>query len=526
MRTPISLPHNIDALQAMVLEYHAREQAREQEITALRAQRDALKQGQRDDSDKIARLELLLAKLQRLLFGQRSEKLQHQVDQLQLELEDLYITRAEHAAPAVDSLPRLERQAPVRRPLPEHLPREVLVHVPAETACPDCGGAWKRLGEDVSEMLEFVPASLRVIRHVRPWLTCSCCERMAQAPAPSRPIPRGLAGPGLLAHIYVSKYADHQPLYRQSIILAREGVQLSESTLADWVGAGHRLLAPLIAALRDHVFAARKLHTDDTPISVLAPGQGKTRQARLWTYVRDDRPHAGSAAPAVWFRYSADRKGIHPQTHLKDFHGTLQADAYAGYNAIFSTGRVIEAGCWAHARRHFYDIHIDRPTPITTHVLDQIAHLYRIEASIRGSPPEHRRQVRQEQAVPIVTALHAWLTEQLSTLSRKSATAEAIGYAMNQWQALTRYLDDGAVEIDNSAAERSVRGIACGRKNYLFLCSDRGGERAATMYSLMETAKLNGIDPEAYLRRVLAVIADHPINRIAELLPWNLSAEA
>lgn len=214
--------------------------------------------------------------------------------------------------------------------------------------------------------------------------------------------------------------------------------------------------------------------------------------------MRDDRPHAGTAAPAVWFRYSPDRKGIRPQTHLKDFHGTLQADAYAGYNAIYSMGRVIEAGCWAHARRRFHDIHVDRPTLITTHVLDQIAHLYRIEAGIRGSPPEHRRQVRQEQAAPIVTALHAWLTEQLSTLSRKSAMADAISYAMNQWQTLTRYLDDGALEIDNSVAERSVRGIACDRKNYLFLGSDRGGERAATMYSLMETAKLNGIDPEPY----------------------------
>lgn len=349
---------------------------------------------------------------------------------------------------------------------------------------------------------------------------------MAQAAAPSRPITRGLAGPGLLAHIYVSKYADHQPLYRQSVILARERVYLSESTLADWVGAGHRLLDPLVAALRDHVFTARKVHTDDTPVSVLMPGNGKTRQARLWTYVRDDRPHGSAAAPAVWFRYSPDRKGVHTQTHLKDFHGTLQADAFAGYDAIYRTGRVVEAGCWAHARRRFYDIHVDRPTPITTHVLDQIFQLYRVEAAIRGSPPEQRRQVRQEQALPIVTALHTWLTQQLPTLSRKSATADAIGYAMNQWQALTRYLDDGEVEIDNSAAERSVRGVACGRKNYLFLGSDRGGERAATMYSLMETAKLNGIDPEAYLRRVLSVIADYPINRVADLLPWNLDAKA
>jgi hypothetical protein len=225
----------------------------------------------------------------------------------------------------------------------------------------------------------------------------------------------------------------------------------------------------------------------------------------------------------VWFQYSPDRKGHHPQAHLKDFHGTLQADAYAGYNALYASGRIVEAGCWAHCRRKFHDIHVERPSPITTHVLAQIARLYQIEAGIRGSPPEHRRQTRQAHAAPIASALHAWLVEQLPGLSRKSVTAEAIGYALNQWRALTCYLDDGEVEIDNSAAERSVRGIACGRKNYLFLGSDRGGERAATMYSLMETAKLNGIDPEAYLRRVLAVIADTPINRVAELLPWNLA---
>lgn len=533
MRAPACLPNDIDALRALVLAHQAQLQAHQQENHALRAEREAFhaereafKQGKRDDSDEIARLKLLLAKLQRLLFGQRSEKLQHQVDQLQLELEELYLNQAQRVEPARSAQPRAERQAPVRRALPEHLPREVMEHLPEATACPDCGGAWKRLGEDVSDMLEYVPASLRIIRHVRPRLTCTCCERMMQAPAPSRPIARGWAGPGLLAHVCVSKYADHIPLHRQARIYEREGVELADSTLADWVGGVHQLLAPLVAALRDHVFSARKLHTDDTPVPVLMPGSGKTRQARLWTYVRDDRPHAGAAAPAAWFRYSPDRKGIHPQTHLKDFSGTLQADAYAGYDAIYARGRVIEAACWAHARRKFHEIHVDRPTPITTHALERIAELYRIEAGIRGSPPGHRKQVRQVESVPIVTALRAWLTEQLPTVSRKSVTAEAIGYALNQWQALTRYLDDGEVEIDNSAAERSVRGIACGRKNYLFLGSDRGGERAATMYSLMETAKLNGIDPEAYLRRVLAVIADYPVNRVADLLPWNLATQA
>jgi len=522
MQSPASLPNDIDALKALLV---AQWETLRTERQAWSLERDALKQDKHDGVEEIARLKLLLAKLQRMLFGQKSEKLQHQVDQLQLELEELYVDQGMRPQAKQQAAPRSERQAPVRRALPEHLPCEIIEHLPDATCCPDCGGAWTRLGEDVSEMLEYVPASLRRIRHVRPRLTCSGCERMAQAPAPSRPIARGMAGPGLLAHVFVSKYADHIPLYRQAGIYVREGVELADSTLADWVGAGHALFDPLVRALREHVFAARKLHTDDTPVPVLMRGLGKTRQARLWTYVRDDRPHAGTAAPAVWFRYSPDRKGVHPQTHLKDFVGILQADAYAGYDALYATGRILEAGCWAHARRKFHEIHVDRPTPITTHVLAQIAQLYRVEAGIRGSPPEHRRQVRQEQAGPIARALHAWLVEQLPTVSRKSVTAEAIGYALNQWQALTRYLDDGQIEIDNSAAERSVRGVACGRKNYLFLGSDQGGERAATMYSLMETAKLNGIDPEAYLRRVLTVIADYPVNQIADLLPWNLALQ-
>lgn len=515
MQTAASLPDDIDALKALIA-------AQWEQVQALRQERDALNKTRRDDRQEIERLTLLLAKLQRMLFGQKSEKLLRQIEQLELELEELHINQGERIAPA-EVAEQPTRPAPVRRLLPEHLPREIAEHLPQASACPDCGGAWKRLGEDASDVLEFVPSSFRVVRHVRPRLACTCCDRMAQAPAPSRPIARSFAGPGLLAHVFVSKYADHIPLYRQCAIYEREGVELSDSTLADWVGAGHQLLGPLIAALHDHVFAASKLHTDDTPVAVLMPGQGKTRQARLWTYVRDDRGSGDTMPPAVWFRYSPDRKGIHPQTHLKDFRGTLQADAFAGYNAVYETGRVVEAACWAHARRKFYDIHADRPTPLTTHVLAQVATLYQIETGIRGRPPDERRRVRQESAVPIVTALHAWLREQLPTLSRKSQSADAIGYALNQWQALTRYLEDGEVEIDNTAAERSLRGVAVGRKNYLFMGSDRGGERAATMYSLMETAKLNGVNPEAYLRHVLTVIADHPVNQVAKLLPWNVA---
>ena len=491
------------------------------ELDDLKVERENLKQSKLDDAEEIKRLSLLIEKLKRMVFGQKSEKLLRQIDQLELELEELHIGQGEHASKSERKTPGKKKDRE-QRTFPDTLPRDTEEHLPKDAACPDCGGEWQRLGEDVSEVLEYVPEHYRVVRHVRPRFACKCCERMAQAPAPGRPLERSYAGPGLLAHVTVSKYLDHQPIYRQCQIAARQGVELSESTLGDWIGGVHELFSPLMAVLRQYVFASPKLHADDTPISVLAPGNGKTKQGRLWVYARDDRPAGSTEAPAVWFRYSPDRRGIHPQTHLKDYQGILQADAFAGYNAVYESGRVMEAACWAHARRRFYDIHVARPTPVTTHVLAQIAELYRIESAIRGSPPEHRRAVRQEQSAPIVTALHQWMKDQLTTVSRKSVTADAIGYAMNQWVALTRFLEDGRIEIDNNAAERALRAVAIGRKNYLFLGSDAGGERAATMYSLLGTAKLNGINPEAYLRHVLTVIADHPVNRIAELLPWNV----
>jgi hypothetical protein len=331
-----------------------------------------------------------------------------------------------------------------------------------------------------------------------------------------------LAGPGLLAHVLVSKYADHLPLYRQSEIYAREGVELERSTLADWVGATSELLRPLYEALRQYVMNSRKLHADDTPVPVLTPGQGKTKQGRLWTYVRDDRPAGDMTAPAVWFAYSPDRRGEHPHRHLANFQGTLQADAYAGFNRLYDSGRIHEAACWAHVRRKFFDLHEAHASPTTTEALERIGALYGIEREIRGRSPDERRRERQSRSRPLLNELQEWFKTSLTKLSRKSETAAAINYALGRWPALVRYCDDGLLEIDNNAAERSLRAVALGRKNYLFAGSDAGGERAAVIYSLLGSAQLNGRDPEAYLTSVLRCIADHPINRIAELLPWNL----
>src|SRR5215813_610971 len=395
--------------------------------------------------------------------------------------------------------------------------------MPKHAACPDCGGELRKLSEDVSEMLEYVPESFQVIRQVRPKLSCRQCERILQAPAPSRPIARGLAGAGLLAHVLVSKYADHLPLYRQCEIYERQGVELERSTLADWVGGTSALLNPLVEALRRYVMAASKLHADDTPVPVLAPGTGKTKTGRLWTYVRDDRPAGGQAAPAVWFAYSADRGGQHPEQHLQTFRGALQADAYAGFNQLYKDERIQEVGCWAHVRRKFHDLEQAHGSPLAREALERIAALYAVEDEIRGRRPDERKQVRQARARPLLQALHDWFEVSLTKLSRKSDTTATIRYTLTLWPALTRYCDDGHLEIDNNAAERSLRAVTLRRRNYLFAGSDAGGERAAVIYSLIATAKLNSLDPEAYLREVLTRIADHPINRIDELLPWKIA---
>jgi transposase len=506
-----TLPDDIETLKRLVLEKQTLLEERDERLERQQAETLHLRTW-------IEKLKLEIARLKRMQFGRSSEKLAERIEQLELIVEDLETSQAQTAPLKAIAA---EKVQPVRKPLPEHLPRETVTHEPA-SSCPDCGGAMKHIGEDVAEMLEYVPARFKVIRHVRPRLACACCDRIVQAPAPSRPIDRGIAGPGLLAHVLVSKYADHLPLYRQSGIYARDGVELDRSTLADWVGSASRLLDPLVATIKAHVLAGEKLHGDDTPVPVLQPGRGSTKTGRLWTYVRDDRPAGSQTPPAVWFQYSPDRKGERPLAHLSRYAGILQADGYAGFDRLYETLPITEAACWAHVRRKFYDLHQATASPMAAEALTRIGKLYEIEAEIRGRPPDERSRARQARAGPQLALLQTWFAETLSKTSAKSALAVAVRYALTRWTALTRYVDDGRIEIDNNAAERALRDVALGRKNYLFAGSDAGGERAAAIYSLLGTAKLNGVDPELYLRHVLERIAEHPINRVEELLPWRV----
>ena len=499
------LPNDVEALKDLVRQNSAALEAAEARLICQKLE--------------LEKLRFEIACLKRMKYGRSSEQLDARITQMQLTLEDLEASLAEkpeHLRP----VPREPPVKPVRRALPAHLPREEVLHESA-CSCPACGGELRRLGEDVSEMIEYVPGRYKVIRHVRPKFSCAECQKIVQAAAPSRPIARGLVGPGFLAHVLVSKYADHLPLYRQSQIYARDGLEVDRSTLADWVGGASELLGPLVGSLGRYVMGAKKLHGDDTPVPVLCPGRGTTKQGRLWTYVRDDKSAASTEPPAVLFRYSPDRKGERPKAHLASFVGILQADAYAGFDRLYGE-RIQEAACWAHVRRKFYDLHVAHASPIAAEALERIGRLYGIEAEIRGRPSDERRNVRQARAGPELEALNAWLHATLTTLSKKSELAVAIHYALSRWTALTRYRDDGRLEIDNNAAERALRAVALGRKNWLFAGSDDGGERAAAIYSLLGTAKLNNLDPEGYLRYVLERIADHPINRIEELLPWNV----
>jgi transposase len=478
----------------------------------------------------VEKLKFTIRKLRHERFGQSSER-GTLLDQLELQLADLEAdaaqgeTAAQMAAAATGekiTVASFERRRPARRPLPEHLPRERMVY-PAPSACPCCGGTTlRKIGEDVTETLELVPRQWKVIQHVREKFSCRACEAISQPPAPSHPIARGRAGPKLLAHILFSKYGLHLPLNRQSAVYAREGIDLDVSTLADWVGAAAATPMPLVEAIRAHVFAAARIHADDTTVPVLA--KGKARTGRLWTYVRDDRPFAGPDPPAAVFFYSRDRGGEHPQQHLAGFAGLMQADA-SGFNRLYAAGRkggpVIEAACWAHARRKFFDLARINKAPIASEAVARIDVLFAIEREINGLAPLQRVGVRTERSWPLILPLETWLREQRGRVSKNSDTGKAIDYSLKRWAALTRFLDDGRLCMTNNAAERELRAIAIGRRNWTFAGSDEGGRRAATLYTLIATAKLNDVDPQAWLADVLARMLDYPAKRIGDLLPWN-----
>jgi len=523
------LPDDVDALKALLLKERA-------EAAAVHAKLS--------DSDAvIAHLKLQIAKLKREQYGQSSERSSRLIDQLELQLEEVEATAseddllAEMAAAKTTQVAAFTRKKPARKPFPEHLPRERILQ-PTPTSCPCCGGAkLSKLGEDITETLEVIPRSWKVIQHVREKVSCRDCETISQAPAPFHVIPRGWAGPSLLAMILFEKYGQHQPLNRQAERYAREGVELSLSTLADQVGHCAVALAPLVERLRAYVMSAERLHGDDTTVPVLA--RGKTDTARSWVYVRDDRPFGGTGPPAAMFYYSRDRTGSHVHEHLEGWSGILQADAYSGYNKLYAADRmpapILEAACWSHGRRKFFvlaDIEAaaqarakgEKPaivSPLALEAVRRIDALFDIERTINGKSPEERLAVRREQSAPLVADLHAWMREHRAGLSGKNDVAKAMDYMLKRWAAFARFLEDGRICLTNNAAERALRGIALGRKSWLFAGSDRGGQRAAVMYALIVTAKMNDVDPQAWLADVLARIADHPASKLDELLPWN-----
>ena len=468
---------------------------------------------------RIAKLEHQLAGHRRHRFGSKSETM----DQLQLRLEEEEIA-ASKTVPPVHNDTASPKTRPRRKPLPADLPRNEEVLSPG-AAC-TCGGKLRVLGEDVTEELDYVPGRFVVNRIVRPRMACTCCETICQAPLPSRPIERGRPGAGLLAHVLISKYADHLPLYRQSQIFEREGIDLDRSTLCDWVGKATALLEPLADAIGRHVLSGPAIFADDTPLKMQAPGNGRTKTARIWTYVRDERPWLGPDPPAAWYQFTVDRKGEHPAQHLNGFEGWMHADGYAGFNELYRSGSIREVACMAHIRRKFVDVFQSESSVIAEEAIKRIAGLYAVEKAGRGRPPDKRVQLRQDRARPILDDLEGWLHAQLPRISGKSELAKAIRYALARMKKLRPYLDHGFLEIDNNTAERAMKPVAIGRKNYLFVGSEGGGKAAATAYTLIETAKLNGVDPQAWLTHVLGGIADHKITRLDELMPWRYTAEA
>jgi transposase len=530
MSTHDSLPDDAETLKQLVL-------ARDAELAQARAEAASARAEASSAEALITHLRLEIEKLKRDLFGPRNERKERLLDQLELQLEDLEAAAAEdelaaEKAAATTPVRAFTRKKPARKPFPAHLPRE-RVAVPGPTACACCGSTQlAKLGEDVTEQLEVVPRQWKVLQIVREKFTCRECEKISQAPAPFHVLPRGFAGPSLLAMILFEKYGQHQPLNRQSERYAREGIELSVSTLADQVGGCATLLRPLYELIGAHVFAGERVHGDETPVPVLAKHQ--TRKGRLWTYVRDDKPFAGPAPPAAVFFYSRDRTAEHPERHLRGYAGILQADAYAGFNRLYQASRkpgpITEASCWAHGRRKFFELadvaakargQLSVLAPLAVEAVKRIDAIFDIEREINGRSIAERLAVRRERIAPLVADLETWMREQRGKLSRHSDLGKAMDYMLKRWATFSRFLDDGRICLTNNAAERALRGIALGRKSWLFAGSDRGGERAAVMYTLIQTARLNDVDPQAWLADVLDRINDHNIQRLDELLPWN-----
>ena len=514
-----TLPDDIDTLKAALMA----ERAARREFEARASSAEAM----------VAHLKLLIAKMKRDRFGASAERGRRLLDQLEMQLEELETAAAEDAEAVTKAEPDrtnvrpFTRAKPVRAPLPAHLPRERVV-LPSSTSCPCCGGKLVKLGETITETLETIPRSYKVIQTVREKFSCRSCETITQPPAPFHPIARGRAGPELLATIMHSKFGEHQPLNRQSERFAREGIDLSVSTLADWVGACTTALSPLVTLIHAHVLSGERIYGDDTTVPVLA--KAKTITGRLWAYVRDDRPFGGLSQPAAIFLYSRDRSGEHPSRHLAGYSGNLQADAYCGFNDLYNPARkpgpIVEAACWAHGRRKLFVLADLAKSPLAIEAVRRIDAIFDIEREINGLMAQQRRSVRQVRIAPLLTSLERWMRDERGKLSRHADVAKAMDYMLKRWDSFTRFLDDGRICLTNNAAERALRGIALGRKAWLFAGSDRGGERAAAMYSLIVTAKLNDLDPRAWLADVLARIADHPASRLHELLPWHWSRSA
>lgn len=515
------LPTETTALHSIIATLYAEQESLKKHAKFLEEKERAL-------TEKILELNEQLSLLRAKLYGKSSEKLSNKSqEKLQKDIEKLELRLNAFKAER-DLWTQEEKEKARRQKFPDHLPREEVELLP-DSQCPSCGSEeFEKIGEDTSEILEFIPAKYRVKKYIRPRCKCKKCKKIVQAYPASKPIDKGNAGPGLLAQIIVQKYCDHLPLYRQNQIFARENIELSSSTLTGWVSACGKLLEPLAQQIKDFVFASEQLHCDDTIVKVMDPGKGKTKTGRIWTYVRDGRPHGNKDPVAACYFYSPDRKAIHPEEHLKNYEGVMHADAYAGYNNLYIGSQnaeacITEAGCWAHTRRKFYEVTVlSDNAVIASETVEQISKMYEIEEKIRGSSPEVRHKARQEKTKKLLEELFEFWKKAHSKLPNKSRTSKAIQYAFNNKDALMRFLDDGKIEIDNNAAERALRVVAIGRKNWTFAGSDQGGETAAVLYTILETAKLNGVNPWQYLRQVLDVIQDYNFKKLEDLLPWNL----